>query len=170
MVIGSFTGNDINPIVDARLAKSLSANALSKRLGLSRQYLSRAEQGTYSSLNPALLKWTANALSIGTADVMKLYTRFQRETRRATVDKVGPHKLSRNPGNNQPGHVIFEHWRSGYWPSTMAFATAFCIHPDTIQKYEEGIRLEMPSPIRLALREVGLIEDNWWDTISKQTV
>lgn len=157
----SFVGNIANPIIDARLKLSLSANALARRLGFSRQYISKAEQGTYSQLNPALTLWVANALQIEKGDVNRRYVAFQRATRNATKDKINPHTLRRQEGNTDAGWKIFEHWRAGYWPSHLSFSSAFCIHPETVKSYEDGLRKEMPPIIRQALTELDLIDPQW---------
>lgn len=141
----------------------MSGPSLAKRLGLSRQYLNRAEQGTYSSLNPALLKWTANAMGWTVDSVSRRYSIFQKAQRRATFERIEPHKLTRANGNLSPGGVLFERWRSGYWNSPTAFAVAFCVHPDLVAKYEEGIQKTMPKQIFEALSEVNLIDSNWVD-------
>lgn len=159
----SFTGKVINPVTEARLVMAMSGPALAKRLGLSRQYISRAEQGTYSSLNPALLKWTANAMQWTENSTEKRYRAFQKAQRRATVERYAPHKLERREGNNSPGAVIFEKWRSGYWGSATSFSIAFCVHPDSVTKYEEGILKTMPKQIKEALEEVELLQTNWQD-------
>lgn len=163
----SFTGKLANPVTDARLMNSMSGPMLAKRLGLSRQYVNRAEQGTYTSLNPALLRWVSNALSITVGGVEKRYIQFQKASRQATVEKVNPHKLIRNPGNLDPGGLLFERWRSGYWPSPTAFAVAFCVHSDLVSKYEEGITKTIPKQIKEALLENQLIDENWIDEPSK---
>jgi transcriptional regulator with XRE-family HTH domain len=157
----SFTGEIANPIVQARVDIAISANALARRLGFSKQYLSRAEQGTYSSLNPALLRWTANALGWTSESVVKRYVAFQKATRRATVERIEPAPLVRH--SSDPGNVIFERWRSGYWVSPTAFANDFCIHPDLVQKYEEGITKTMPKHLKAAMIELKLLDDNWKD-------
>lgn len=159
----SFTGAIANPIVEARLAQSFSGPALAKRLGLSRQYISRAEQGTYSNLNPALLKWVAHAMSFTVEAVEHRYVAFQKAQRRATIEKVNPLPLTRRDGNHSPGGVLFEHWRSGYWTSPNQFAVAFCLHPDIVQKYEEGITKAMPKHLKAALIETGMLNGNWVD-------
>lgn len=161
MVTSSFTGDCVNPVIDARLQMSLSAQGLARKLGVSRQYIQRAEAGTYTSLNPALLKWTAQVLGIEVRSAIKLYEKFQLATRRATVDRIGPHKLIRTPGNHEPSHILFERWRSGYWPSAISFANAFCIHPDTISRFEEGISKEMPIIIRQVLNEMDLLGEQF---------
>ena len=160
----SFTRDIVNPITDARLQKSFSGPALAKRLGLSRQYLNRAEQGTYTAINPALQKWVANALQIHPDAVRQRYILFQKAQRCATVEKIEPHKLERH-GSSEAGHLIFERWRNGYWTSPTQFAVAFCVHPDAVQKYEEGIQKKMPDALRNALTETNLIEINWADEI-----
>lgn len=165
MVAVSFIGEIANPITDARLEKNFSMPALAKRLGLSRQYLSRAEQGTYASLNPALQRWVANALNIHPDAVKQRYVAFQKRKRLETLETTAPHKLERHQ-SNEAGNVLFERWREGYWTSPTQFAQAFCVHPDTVQKYEEGIQKKMPGDIFRALSEVNLIDANWSDEIA----
>lgn len=159
----SYIGSITNPIVAARLEASLSANALARRVGVSRQYLSRAEGGTYSSLNPALLKWVASASNIHPDAIMQRYVIFQKARRRDTIERLQPHQLTRNGNKLDPGNVIFERWRSGYWPSVVAFANDFCVHPDLVTKYEEGIQKSMPKQLLNALKETHLIESDWID-------
>lgn len=161
MVTTGFTSNSINPIIDARLRLTLTAQGLAKKLGVSRQYISRAEAGTYTTLNPALVRWVSHALSVTEMTVTKLYQGFQLATRKATVEQVNPHKLERYDGNHEPGNVLFERWRAGYWHSPVAFANAFCIHPDTISRYEEGISKEMPVVIKTTLNQFGLLGENF---------
>jgi transcriptional regulator with XRE-family HTH domain len=152
LTVGNFvSGTVVNPITDARLTMSMSGPALAKRLGLSRQYLNRAEQGTYTSLNPALVRWVSNALNISPGAVSDRYGKFQAATRRETVQKFNPHKLERHE-SSEPGGTIFERWR-----------TAFCVHPDTVQKYEEGVQKKMPKDIFRALTQVNLIDADWSD-------
>lgn len=164
MVGNSFIGEIPNPITDARLEKSMSGPALAKRLGLSRQYLSRAEQGTYASLNPALQRWVSNALNIHPDAVKQRYVAFQKKQRLETFDRIQPHRLERHD-SHESGSTLFERWREGYWTSPTQFAIAFCVHPDTVQKYEEGIQKKMPGDIFRALLEVNLIDANWSDEI-----
>jgi transcriptional regulator with XRE-family HTH domain len=159
----SYVGSYTNPIVEARLALALSSSALGKRLGLSKQYLSRAEQGTYSSLNPALLRWVANAMGWTPQSTLQRYVEFQKLKRQMTVEEIRPHKLIRQ-NDATPGNKLFENWRSGYWPSPMAFANDFCVHPDLVSKYEDGIQKTMPKQIREILEKYDLIDSNWSDS------
>ena len=157
--LNSFSGEVINPIVEARLDQAMTSNSLAKKLGLSRQYMSRAEQGTYTSLNPQLIKWVAESQGIHPRSVEDKYRRFQHHKRIDTVDEVQPHILRRN--GSEAEHLTFERWRSGYWTSPLAFAVAFCVHPDSVQKYEEGIQRGMPQQIKIALEQVKLLEPDW---------
>lgn len=157
----AFTGEIPNPIIDARIAIGLSANQLAKKLGLSRQYLQKVEAGTYTSINPQLLKWTANAQSISVGSVMKRYKHFQKVKRAATVEQIAPHKLARQ-NSSEPGYLIFERWRNGYWPSVVAFSNAFCIHTETVKNYEEGNREEMPLLMQEILSDAGLLDRETW--------
>jgi transcriptional regulator with XRE-family HTH domain len=158
----SYVGTYTNPIVEARLALSLSSSALGKKLGLSKQYLSRAEQGTYSSLNPALLRWVSNAMGWTNESTLRRYVEFQKLKRQATVDEIAPHRLTRQ-NSSTPGNKLFEHWRSGYWVSPMAFANDFCVHPDLVSKYEDGIQKTMPKQIREILLKHNLLDPEWTD-------
>lgn len=159
----AFVGDIANPITEARLSISMTLNSLAKRLGLSRQYVSRAEQGTYTTLNPALTKWVAEISNISRKAVVERYLAFQSATRKVTAENVSPEPLHRRSTDNRPGYEIFTAWREGYWPSVIAFCNALCVHPETVNGYEEGQRPQMPEPIRRALSEVELIDANWTD-------
>ncbi|MFG2268091.1 helix-turn-helix transcriptional regulator [Streptomyces sp. NPDC048720] len=163
----SYAGTITNPIVEARTTMLISQQGLAKRLGLSKQYLNRAENGTYSSLNPALLKWVGNAMGWDTKSVEGRYKQFQSARRRETVESYAPHQLIRTD-SKAAGHEIFSNWRAGYWPSSMAFANAFCIHPDLIQKYEDGIQKSMPKQLRETLTKLNLLDPNWYDDFRAQ--
>lgn len=166
MVINaSFIGSLANPIIDARMQVGINSNALAKKLGLSRQYISQAELGIYSSLNPALLRWVSNALDLHKQTVEQKYVLFQKAKRKATIEKFEPNVLRRPENTITPGHTLFANWRSHYWPSAVAFAKDFCIHPEIVSNYEEGLRPEMPILLKRILAESNLIEPNWADWV-----
>ena len=149
-----------NPVIEARAESGMTLQNLGKKLGLSKQYVSRAEQGTYTGLNKDLIKFVANQLSVSAREVVRRYEAFQVIHRRRTAVNLNPEVLARR-GSSQPGHVIFEIWRSSYWPSTTSFSNGLCIHPEAVRNYEEGIAPTMPDPIRLALLSVNLLDPNW---------
>jgi len=149
-----------NPIADARHSTGVSLQHLGKRVGLSRQYLSRAEQGTYSGLNKDLVNFTSKQLGISVREVVRRYEAFQVMTRKFTAESLQPTPLRR--GNSQePGYVIFERWRSGYWNTATAFSNGFCVHPEVVRNYEDGQLPGIPDPVRGALASVGLIASDW---------
>lgn len=149
----SYAGHVSNPITDTRVRLAMSGPALAKRLGLSRQYINRAEHGTYSSLNPDLLRWVANENGFTIGSVQKRYEKFQNAQRRATLERINPHPFTLG----EPEGFHFERWRSGYWPSPLSFSVGMAIHPDLIQKFEEGITRTMPKLLRQILIEFELL-------------
>lgn len=160
-VNSSFIGSLANPVIDARMQIGINSNALAKKLGLSRQYISQAEQGIYSSLNPSLLRWVSSILDLHRQTVEQKYVLFQKAKRKAIVEKLEPEKLRRPEGSVKYGHFIFGDWRSNYWSSAVAFAKDFCLHPEIVANYEEGLRPEMPILLKRILVENDLIEPNW---------
>lgn len=157
-----FVGPVCNPIVEARLESGFSVTTLAKRLGVSKQYISRAEHGTYSSLNNSLVTYGASKLQIKPGVFVQRYREFQKATRAATVDDVNPIVLARK-GSYAPGNEIFSNWRADYWNSITAFCNAFCVHPEIVRAYEDGIREEMPAMIHHILTEYKIIDPNWID-------
>lgn len=157
----AFSGSVANPITETRIDIGMSMNALAKRLGLSKQYMSRAEQGTYTSLNPDVIRWVAETANIPKGEVTRRYIAFQLATRMNTKEDIDPQKLIRRNNDNRPGYEIFEEWRSQYWPSVVSFSNAFCVHPETVKTYEEGIRPTMPEPIKKALSQLELLDVMW---------
>lgn len=153
-----------NPISRARAFEGYSLERLGKKLGVSKQYLSRAEHGTYSGINRNLARWAANTLELSVREVDRQYNAFQSERRRLTAQNLAPTLLARK-GSLEPGHVIFARWRAGWWSSQIAFCRDMCVHPQSVENYEEGIVTIMPILIMDALREVKLLDPNWSDVL-----
>lgn len=149
-----------NPIVEARHHSGLSLDRLGKKLSLSKQYLSRAEQATYSGLNTALVRWAAEQNGVSRGAIMQRYYEFQRMVRETTKINVNPSLLARR-GSKLPGYVVFTGWREMYWSSPTSFSNAMCVHPESVKSYEEGMISAMPDQLRKALNSIGLIDPNW---------
>lgn len=149
-----------NPISRARAFEAWSLEKLGKKLGLSKQYLSRAEHGTYSGINRNLARWVANVLDISVREVDRQYSAFQSEKRRLTAQNLAPALLARK-NNNEAGHVIFKRWRESWWPTPLAFCKDLCVHPQSVENYEEGIITLMPNVVMDALREAKMLDPNW---------
>lgn len=154
-----------NPVSRARSFEGYSLERLGKRLGVSKQYLSRAEHGTYSGINRNLARWVANALEVPVREVDRQYEAFQKEKRQHTAQNLAPVMLARK-GSKEPGHVIFARWRAGYWPTVIAFCKDMCVHPASVENYEEGITPLMPALVMDAMRETKLLDPNWTDVES----
>src|SRR5688572_2105305 len=77
----------MNPVSYARYLSSLSTTRLAKNLGVSRQYLSRLEQGIYDKLNKETLNWTVQTLNkhldkpVSHGAVEQLYREWQWQKR-----------------------------------------------------------------------------------------
>lgn len=153
-----------NPVSRARSFEGYSLERLGKLLGVSKQYLSRAEHGTYSGINRNLARWTAGVLDISVHEVDRQYSSFQSAKRRRTAQNLQPQILARR-GSNEAGHVIFSRWRAGYWPTIIAFCKDMCVHPSSVENYEEGITPVMPVQLVDAMREAKLLDPNWEDAI-----
>lgn len=154
-----------NPLTEARSVANISANRLAKNLKLSRQYLSRADQGTYTNINPNLMNFTCEALNINSKHVMDLYRKFQEERRAETVERINPRLLSVEPiaeGSKQKFHYeIFRNWREEYWFTISTFASQMCVHPGTVTNYENGQQSYMPYALRDSLKQVKLLHDSF---------
>ena len=157
-----------NPIVEARHLTGISLERLGRKLSLSKQYLSRAEQATFSGLNPGLLKWSADALSVTSGKIMHEYYAYQAATRHRTQETINPQLLARR-GSKLPGHVVFMNWRELYWISPTAFSNAMCVHPESVRNYEDGMISSMPDQLRKALRSVKLIDPNWIENVPTES-
>lgn len=153
-----------NPVTEARAMEGYSQERLGNRLGVSKQYISRAEQGTYSGLNKNLLRFVSQALDISIREAERQYKAFQSEKRHESLDRYNPEKLSRRL-SNEPGYVLFNRWRYCYWGSTTSFSNAFCIHPEVVRNYEEGITPAMPDQVMLVLNELKLLDPGWVETV-----
>lgn len=149
-----------NPIAEARYKSGCSLDRLGRQLSLSKQYISRAEQGTYSGLNPALVKFAANVLDVSNGQIMARYMHFQSLKRKNVIERVNPRLLARR-GAKAPGGKVFAEWRQMYWTSSHEFATAFCVHPESIRNYEELILTKIPEQLFRAMNSVKLIDPNW---------
>lgn len=158
-----------NPVTEARNLEGYSQERLGKRLGVSKQYLSRAEQGTYSGLNKDLLRFVSQVLEVSIREVERQYRAFQSEKRLESLNKYQPEKLSRR-ASREPGCVLFTRWRYCYWGSTTSFSNAFCIHPEIVRNYEEGITPAMPDQMMLVLNEMKLLDSNWTESVQRNDI
>lgn len=163
----------MNPISYARNLSSYSTTSLAKNLSVSRQYISRLEQGLYDKPNKVLLNWTADTINkslekeVTPENVEQLYKEWQVEKRRGTkADKsLRPCSVTEFDRVRQPKimyyHKIFRQWRSDYWNTAHSFCVDMCLHPSPVVDYEEGNTHTMPTGLREVLQSLGLIGDGF---------
>lgn len=168
----------MNPISYARYLSSYSTTRLAKNLGVSRQYLSRLEQGLYDKPNKEVINWTTETLNksldkpVTPAAIEQLYREWQWQQRESIklnkallpvaitdFDRVA------QPSFREHGiiyyHRIFRQWRGDYWPSAHAFCVDMCLHPSPVTEYEEGQTITMPSQLKKVLLELNLIGEGF---------
>jgi transcriptional regulator with XRE-family HTH domain len=159
----------MNPVSYARYLSSISTSRLAKELGVSRQYLSRLEQGIYDSVNKETLNWTVRTLNkhldspLSHGAVEQLYKEWQWQKRESCrMNKhLLPVEVTDFDRARQPEiiyyHKIFLQWRQDYWISCHEFCVDMCLHPDPVAKYEEGDTVKMPSGLKEVMGHLGLL-------------
>ena len=159
----------MNPVSYARYLTSFSTTRLAKDLGVSRQYLSRLEQGIYDKPNQETLNWTVSTLNkhldkpVSHKAVEQLYREWQWQKRESC--KINKHLLPLAVTDfdraRQPDiiyyHKLFLQWRQDYWISSHEFCVDMCLHPSPVTDYEEGNTHKMPSNLRDVMSQLGLI-------------
>jgi transcriptional regulator with XRE-family HTH domain len=165
----------MNPISTARSTSLLSTTALAKKLSVSRQYITRLEQGLYEKPNEDVLNWVTTTINRNRPDgnhitnraVLQLYKEWQWQRRESTkMDKIlRPLEVTDFDRMRQPDLVyyykVFNNWRRDYWPTAHAFCVDLCIHPSPVAKYEEGLTVTMPKTLKLVLKELNLLDDSF---------
>lgn len=168
--------DNMNPIRYARSLDQLSQAKLARKLQISRPFLIRVEQGCYKTPGSDLTNYAAQTLTVTPRRITETYINFQTARRYSTLDSltglsglVGPVAAPSNiTKNSSEGvatvnlrrifvHEQFKEWREGYWSSAIDFAVSFCVHPDSVRKYELGQMLRMPEQLQDVLRQCNLI-------------
>lgn len=161
----------MNPISYARYLSTHSSTSLAKKLGVSRQYISRLEQGLYDKPNDKLLSWATEQLNKHLAEdkqtnneaVQQLYREWQWMHRESSKMShiIRPLEITEYHKARQPNvmyyYKIFAEWRSDYWISTHAFCVDFCLHPSPVVDYEEGNTRSMPTSLKEVMGKLGLL-------------
>lgn len=166
-------GVTMNPIITARSLSLLSTTALSRQLGVSRQYISRLEQGLYDKPSEKVLEWAVATINKNRSDpitvkaLTQLYSEWQWQKREsARMDLIlRPLEVSEFDRMRMPDrifyHKIFKNWRSDYWPTAHAFCVSMCVHPSPVANYEDGQTITMPKTLVQVLSQMNLIGDNF---------
>lgn len=152
-----------NPLTFAVNRSTISYTELGADVLLSKQYLGKAKTGCYSDINDRLIGWIARTLSdyfdenVSTKQVNQWYHEFQIAKRNKILYKLSPVEgkpLDDAPvmndyryNNKEDFRIKFVMWRRTHWKSGLAFAQDMCIHPYTVQTYEEGGTKDIPGAI-----------------------
>ncbi len=165
----------MNPVSYARYLSTYSTTALAKNLHVSRQYISRLEQGLYDKPNKTLADWTAEVLNksldknrkVTPAMVEQLYKEWQWQKRESIkMNKLlRPCAVTEYDRVRQPDivyyHKIFRQWRQDYWTTAHAFCVDMCLHPSPVADYEEGNTHTMPNNLKKVMLEMNLIGEGF---------
>lgn len=158
----------INPIRTARASENKSQKELASIIGVSRPFVTRAEQGCYETPGTPLTHYCAKVLGVSPAKVHEMYFAFQRAQRRLTMEnKFDIKPLTAPPGaaetSNRPkcltfNHELFKDWREQYWNTVTSFCIDMCIHPYSASHYESGDMYSMPEQIKSVMTECELLD------------
>lgn len=181
----------MNPITAARVSAGLSKMEFGRRLKLSRTFILRAEEGCYSNPGSKLIEFSTKTLGISNTEFKRQYTRFQSFTRKQAILKlhnleplsiqnraswddlksISPVgevtnsevdlELISDDVNRVKVHSLFKKWRENYWGTYIGFSKALCVHPASVENYENGNYDSMPELMIDALNEVGLIDSSF---------
>lgn len=165
----------MNPVAYARYLSTISLAKLSKELKVSKQYISRLEQGIYDKPNETVMKWAAAQLNkhvdqeVNQATVETLYRNWQWQQRESTKANkclkpvVVTHydKVSQAAINGSDSviyyHTIFGQWVASYWDSAHSFCVSMCLHPSPVADYIDGKSLTMPNKLVEVLTRLDLL-------------
>lgn len=178
----------MNPITAARVSAGLSKQKFSQTLHLSRTFILRAEEGCYSNPGSTIVNFSTKTLGISKAEFMRQYTRFQSFTRKRAIEAIAgieplaienltnfstlpPVEKIKSSENDLEisskdidkvyTHRVFKQWREGYWSTYVQFAKALCVHPASVENYENGDYKSMPELMIDALDEVNLFDSSF---------
>lgn len=156
----------------------MSTTKLAKELKVSKQYISRLEQGIYDKPNKVVMAWAANELSkhytkpIKPDSVESLYRKWQWDQRESTkenkllkpVNVTSYDKVSQRAQNNSDViyyHKVFGQWVGSYWDSAHSFCVSMCLHPSPVADYIDGETHSMPNKLVEVLTRLELIGEGF---------
>lgn len=156
----------INPITRARNFSYYTSSQLAKELQVSKQYMNRVEQGIYDKPNNRVLDWAAEELNktlefeVTGAKVLAAYKSWQWDKRMSVKEDKSLRPVEINQYHNPEiihYYKLFKEWRERYWNTAHAFSVDMCIHPDSVNNYENGKFYKMPLQLKEIMSRLGLI-------------
>lgn len=154
----------ISPIAKARSLSSYSTTALAKQLEVSRQYLTRTEQGLYEKPNKKVVNWTANQLNITPDEVLNQYLLWQWHHRLTVKESKLLRPVTINKFHNPDViyyHKLFRDWRAQYWNTVHEMCVDMCMHTYPVLEYEAGNVYKMPALLKEVMSKLGLLGEGF---------
>ncbi|MFE1915013.1 helix-turn-helix domain-containing protein [Streptomyces anandii] len=169
----------MNPVAFARYLAGLSTTKLAKELKVSKQYISRLEQGIYDKPNKTVMDWATVELNkhysqeLTPVTVENLYRSWQWQQRESTKDSrnlkpvvITKYDRVSQAARNQSDSVIYYHqifgqWVGSYWDSVHSFCVSMCLHPSPVAEYVEGRSLTMPNKLVEVLTRLELLGEGF---------
>lgn len=146
------TNTPVNPLRQLRMEARLGVEQLADRVGVSKQFIIRAEQAVYDSPPPRLLEYYSLA-KWDEDELINEYTEFQHFTRKTNYGRL----LDPRPVGNPEFAHPFTYWREASGLSRQSISTLYCVHPATVFKFEQQAHLvnSLPPQLSDALLESG---------------
>lgn len=159
----------MNPITHARSFTIDSTTRLAQKLEVSRQYLTRTEQGLYEKPNKKVIQWTTetlnkNGVKVTEEEVLNDYLKWQWEHRFEVKDSKSLRPVEINKFYNPEiiyYHKVFREWRELYWRTSHEFCVDMCMHSYPVLQYEAGEVYKMPALLKEVLSRLGLIGEGF---------
>lgn len=155
-----FTDLPDNPIKKLRRNLHMSQGKLGFQIGVTRQYISRLEQGEYADINAGLLRFFKEELDVDERGLRFNYAHWQTLKRRFTV-RIRVVEVLEAPVGEVPFYRAFRVWRKRYFKSVADFAKSMCVNSNLISLYETGKCRSMPVQLKTALIDGGLLGEGF---------
>lgn len=133
-------------------------NGFARAVGINRQTILRAEQGTFNGIPPVHLHFLSERTSLPSSSITTSYTEWVAERRRSNFNKLSStYYLERHFEKYPTLHPLVVWRRFSGIQSRIEVCKLFCVHQSTVTRFESP-RLpytEIPDQLHEALSESG---------------
>lgn len=142
-----------HPFSRLRALRELSQAQLAVRLGVTRHYYLRLEQGLFHEIPDEILKTLVETFGVSSSELSELYRSYQRETREEFKVEHSSFKdiLSSYSGLTHP--LVW--YRGNQGLSRMGLCKGLCLHYDGVTQYEKNVQRSIPQDIKLACEDIS---------------
>lgn len=164
----------MNPVTLARQATNpeTTITDYARKVRRSAPFITRLEQGLYDKIPHSILPFIAEDIGVTTERVQVMYHNFQRDRRRDSGNLLKSSTSITYPVQPFPcsdtwklreTRINFSAWFDNFFTTRGItrhnFCTLLCVHPATLDRYLLGEVKSMPSQLRDALSDAGLITE-----------